>query len=118
MTLDYQIVNQTLKRSHPSTPSSALLVQHGHLSSKSDTPFTGNPLTKLLTLGKEDDNTEWHLSGSILDVYSGEQGISPVNMGLTSASCPSSLPMKREITETDTRALAKERQKKGQPQSH
>lgn len=38
------------------------------------------------------------LSGSILDVYSGEQGISPINMGLTSASCPSSLPMKREIT--------------------
>ncbi|XP_045144787.1 transcription factor EC [Echinops telfairi] len=33
-------------------------------------------------------------------------------MGLTSASCPSSLPMKREITDTDTRALAKERQKK------
>uniref|UniRef100_H0X1V5 Transcription factor EC n=2 Tax=Otolemur garnettii TaxID=30611 RepID=H0X1V5_OTOGA len=52
------------------------------------------------------------LSGSILDVYTGEQGISPVKMGLTSASCPSSLPMKREITETDTRALAKERQKK------
>ncbi|XP_007525493.1 transcription factor EC isoform X2 [Erinaceus europaeus] len=52
------------------------------------------------------------LSGSILDVYSGEQRLSPVNMGLTSASCPSSLPMKREITETDTRTLAKERQKK------
>nr|XP_012420750.1 PREDICTED: transcription factor EC isoform X1 [Odobenus rosmarus divergens] len=141
MTLDYQIVNQTLKRSHPPTPSSALLVQHGHTSPESDTGFTGNPLTKLLTLGKEDDNVEWHmedviediigmessfkeegtdspllmqrtLSGSILDVYSGEQGISPVNMGLTSPSCPSNLPMKREITETDTRALAKERQKK------
>ena len=38
------------------------------------------------------------VSGSILDVYSGEQEISPVNMGLTSASCPSSLPIKREIT--------------------
>lgn len=38
------------------------------------------------------------LSGSILDVYGGEQGISPVNMGLTSASCPGNLPMKREIT--------------------
>lgn len=38
------------------------------------------------------------VSGSILDVYSGEQEILPVNMGLTSASCPSSLPMKREIT--------------------
>uniref|UniRef100_A0A7N5JMA5 Transcription factor EC n=1 Tax=Ailuropoda melanoleuca TaxID=9646 RepID=A0A7N5JMA5_AILME len=127
MTLDYQIVNQTLKRSHPPTPSSALLVQHGHLSPESDAGLTGNPLTKLLTLGKEDDNVEWHMedviediigmessfkeegtdspllmqrtiSGSILDVYSGEQGISPVNMGLTSASCPSSLPMKREIT--------------------
>uniref|UniRef100_A0A8C0SVB4 Transcription factor EC n=1 Tax=Canis lupus familiaris TaxID=9615 RepID=A0A8C0SVB4_CANLF len=98
MTLDYQIVNQTLKRSHPPTPNSALLVQHGHQSPESDTGLTGNPLTKLLSVGKEDDNVEWHLSGSILDVYSGEQGISPVNMGLTSASCPSSLPMKREIT--------------------
>ncbi|KAL2777579.1 transcription factor EC isoform a [Daubentonia madagascariensis] len=139
MTLDHQIINQTLKRSQP--PSSALLVQHGHTTLDSDAGLTGNPLTKLLTLGKEDDNAEWHmedviediismessfkeegtdspllmqrtLSGSILDVYSGEQGISPVKMGLTSASCPSSLPMKREITETDTRALAKERQKK------
>ncbi|XP_051007859.1 transcription factor EC isoform X1 [Acomys russatus] len=52
------------------------------------------------------------LSGSILDVYSGEQDISPVNAGLTSASCPNILPMKKEIAETDSRALAKERQKK------
>ncbi|XP_054844705.1 transcription factor EC isoform X2 [Eublepharis macularius] len=34
------------------------------------------------------------------------------NMGLTNASCPSNLPVKTEITETDTRAMAKERQKK------
>ncbi|XP_010620176.1 transcription factor EC isoform X2 [Fukomys damarensis] len=52
------------------------------------------------------------LSGSILDAYSDERGISPINMGLTNASCPISLPMKTEIAETDTRALAKERQKK------
>ncbi|XP_037692264.1 transcription factor EC isoform X2 [Choloepus didactylus] len=106
MTLDHQIINQTLKQSHPGAP----LVQHGQVSPDSDVGLTGNPLTKLLTLGKEDDSAEWHLSGSILDVYSGDQGISPANMGLTSDSC--SLPMKREITETDTRALAKERQKK------
>lgn len=141
MTFDYQIVSQTLQQSHPPTPSSALLEKHGHLSPESDPGLTGNTHTKLLTLGKEDDRAEWHmehviediigmessfkeegtdspllmqrtLSGSILNVYGGEQGISPVNMGLTSASCPSSLPMKREITETDTRALAKERQKK------
>ncbi|XP_023393729.1 transcription factor EC [Pteropus vampyrus] len=141
MTLDHQIINQTLKRSYPPTPGSALLLQYAHPSPQNDAGPTGNPLAKLLTLGKEDDNVEWHmkdviedvinmessfkeegtespllmqrtLSGSILDVYSGEQEISPVNMGLTSASCPSSLPLKRETTETDTRALAKERQKK------
>nr|XP_036846455.1 transcription factor EC isoform X2 [Manis javanica] len=112
MTFDNQIVSQTLQQSHPPTPSSELLEKHGHLSPESDPGLTGNTHTKLLTLGKEDDRAEWHLSGSILNVYGGEQGISPVNMGLTSASCPSSLPMKREITETDTRALAKERQKK------
>ena len=39
----------------------------------------------------------FQLSGSILDVYSDEQGISPVNAGLTNASCPSILPMKKEI---------------------
>ncbi|XP_008565051.1 PREDICTED: transcription factor EC [Galeopterus variegatus] len=141
MTLDHQIVNQNLKRSHPPVPSNALLVQQGHTTPDSDPGLTENQLTRLLALGKEDDSTKWHMedvtediigmessfkeegtdspvlmqrtfSGSILDVYSGEQGISPINMGLTSASCPSSLPMKREIIENDTRALAKERQKK------
>ncbi|XP_062957105.1 transcription factor EC [Cynocephalus volans] len=141
MTLDHQIVNQTLKRSHPPVPSNALLVHQGHTTPDSDTGLTESQLTRLLALGKEDDSTKWHMedltediigmessfkeegtdspvlmqrtfSGSILDVYSGEQGISSINMGLTSASCPSSLPMKREITENDTRALAKERQKK------
>ncbi|XP_036895450.1 transcription factor EC [Sturnira hondurensis] len=141
MTLDHQIVNQTFKQSNPPTQRSVLVAHPGHLSPKGDTVLAGDPLTKLLTLGKEDDNVEWHmedaiedissmesnfkeegtespllmqrrLSGSILDVYSGEQGISSVNMGLTSASCTRSLSVKREITETDTRALAKERQKK------
>ncbi|XP_064230270.1 transcription factor EC isoform X1 [Aotus nancymaae] len=141
MTLDHQIINPTLKRSRPAVPSGGPLVQHAHTTPDSDPGLAENPLTKLLALGKEDDNAQWHmedviediidmessfkeegtdspllmqrtLSGSILDVYSSEQGISPINMGLTSASCPSSLPMKREITETDTRALTKERQKK------
>uniref|UniRef100_A0A2K5V9X1 Transcription factor EC n=1 Tax=Macaca fascicularis TaxID=9541 RepID=A0A2K5V9X1_MACFA len=112
MILDHQIINPALKWSQPTVPSGGPLVQQAHTTLDSDAGLSENPLTKLLTLGKEDDNAQWHLSGSILDVYSGEQGISPINMGLTSASCPSSLPMKREITETDTRALAKERQKK------
>uniref|UniRef100_A0A8C2N4Z5 Transcription factor EC n=1 Tax=Capra hircus TaxID=9925 RepID=A0A8C2N4Z5_CAPHI len=54
---------------------------------------------KTIAIVKVIDTSKLKLvSGSILDVYSGEQEISPVNMGLTSASCPSSLPMKREIT--------------------
>lgn len=112
MTLDHQILNQTVTLSHPLTSSSSLLVQDRRLSLKGDAGFTTDSLIKFLTPGKEDDSTEWHLSGSILDVYSSEKRISPVNMGLTSASCPSSLPMKRETTESDSRALAKERQKK------
>ncbi|XP_045702877.1 transcription factor EC isoform X4 [Phyllostomus hastatus] len=127
MTLDHKIVNQTFKQSYPPTQRSVLVVQPGHSPPKSDTVLAGDPLTKLLTFGKEDDNVEWHLSGSILDVYSSEQGISSVNMGLTNASCPRSLSVKREITacfmnfmmdlhltftKTDTPALAKERQKK------
>lgn len=61
MTLDHQIINQTLKRSYPPTPGSALLVQYAHPSPQNDAGPTGNPLTKLLTLGKEDDNVEWHV---------------------------------------------------------
>ncbi|XP_010164412.2 transcription factor EC [Antrostomus carolinensis] len=37
--------------------------------------------------------------------------MAPANMGLTNASCPPNLPVKRELT-ADTRAMAKERQKK------
>uniref|UniRef100_A0A8C5KUT4 Transcription factor EC n=1 Tax=Jaculus jaculus TaxID=51337 RepID=A0A8C5KUT4_JACJA len=112
MTLDHQIINQTLKRPPPPAPGCVFVAQHGHMSPDSDTGLATNPFMRLLTLETEDGTTEWQLSGSILDVYSGDQGISSVNMGLTSASCPSGLPMKKEFTETDTRALAKERQKK------
>ncbi|XP_048196056.1 transcription factor EC isoform X2 [Perognathus longimembris pacificus] len=141
MTLDHQIISQSLRHSHPPSPSCVLLTQYGHTSPDRDTGLIGTHHTELLTLGKDNGSVEWHvedviediismestfkekgthtplvmqrtLSGGILDVYSGEQGILPVNMGLTSASCPSNLPMKKEITETDPRALTKERQKK------
>ncbi|XP_069852708.1 transcription factor EC isoform X2 [Dipodomys merriami] len=141
MTLDHQIISQTIRLSHSPSTSCVLWTQYGHPSPDRDAGLTGTPLTKLLTLGKDNGSVEWHvedviediigmesnfeekgtnspllmqrtLSGSILDVYSGKKGISPVNMGLTSASCPSNLPMKKEIIETDPRALTKERQKK------
>ncbi|KAM4675056.1 transcription factor EC isoform 2-T2 [Discoglossus pictus] len=52
------------------------------------------------------------LSSSILDVYGSDQGIPSANMGLSNASCPSGLGVKREVADTDNRVLAKERQKK------
>ncbi|XP_056128705.1 melanocyte inducing transcription factor a isoform X5 [Lampris incognitus] len=51
------------------------------------------------------------VSGNLLDMY-GNQGLPPPGLGINN-SCPSSLPnIKREYTEAEVRALAKERQKK------
>ncbi|KAM7325436.1 hypothetical protein ACRRTK_015689 [Alexandromys fortis] len=153
MTLDHQVFNQTLKSTPPPAPSCMPQGEHGPMSPDSDAACTGNPFTKLLTLGREDGRAEWHhlqaqdkddegegenhcycegsrpfrveageyahleilslsgdetglmlnlkfrvtLSGSILDVYPDEQGISPVNTNLMNASCPNILPMKKEI---------------------
>ncbi|XP_039582919.1 transcription factor EC isoform X3 [Passer montanus] len=99
-----------------------------------------SPVTKLLALGSQHENAmeeviediinmesnfndegigcsetpllmQRTLSSSILDIYNSDQGMAPANMGLTNASCPANLPVKRELT-ADTRAMAKERQKK------
>ncbi|GAB1290570.1 Transcription factor EC [Apodemus speciosus] len=135
--LDCRVFDQTLGKAPPPAASRMPLAEHGPMSPDSDAGCAGNPFTNPLALGKEAGAADWHeeakerndegerenhrycegyrpfqLSGSILDVYSDEQSISPVNTGLTNASCPSILPMKKEIAETDSRALAKERQKK------
>ncbi|KAM3925230.1 transcription factor EC [Leptodactylus fuscus] len=52
------------------------------------------------------------LSSNILEVYNTDQSISTSTMGLSNTSCTSGGGVKREVTDTDTRALAKERQKK------
>uniref|UniRef100_F7FA62 BHLH domain-containing protein n=1 Tax=Monodelphis domestica TaxID=13616 RepID=F7FA62_MONDO len=122
LTLDTKLLNQTLTLTHPQATGTVNLVQNGHVPPDSKIRITENPIIKLLALGKDHENVMEDvfediismeaLSGSILDVYNGDQGISPVNMGLTNASCPRSQSVKREIPETDTRALTKERQKK------
>nr|XP_020506052.1 transcription factor EC isoform X3 [Labrus bergylta] len=52
------------------------------------------------------------LSGSMLDIYGGEPGMSAPNGGMSPTSNPTNLTVKREYTEHDTRVMAKERQKK------
>ncbi|XP_030229861.1 transcription factor EB isoform X3 [Gadus morhua] len=51
------------------------------------------------------------LSTSHLDVYSGP-GMTGPAIAMTSNSCPANLAVKRELTDTEARVMAKERQKK------
>ncbi|XP_050813390.1 microphthalmia-associated transcription factor isoform X13 [Gopherus flavomarginatus] len=51
------------------------------------------------------------VSGNLIDLY-GNQGMPPSGLNISN-SCPANLPnIKRELTESEARALAKERQKK------
>ncbi|XP_060759187.1 transcription factor EC isoform X3 [Neoarius graeffei] len=52
------------------------------------------------------------LNSSMLEVYGGDQGMTASHGGLPPPSCPTKLSVKMEVTEHDTRVLAKERQKK------
>uniref|UniRef100_A0A8C8ZNU5 Transcription factor EB n=1 Tax=Prolemur simus TaxID=1328070 RepID=A0A8C8ZNU5_PROSS len=52
------------------------------------------------------------LSSSHLNVYSSDPQVTASLVGVTSSSCPADLTQKRELTDAESRALAKERQKK------
>ncbi|XP_018602722.1 transcription factor EC isoform X1 [Scleropages formosus] len=52
------------------------------------------------------------LSGSMLEAFGAEQGMTAPSGGMTPAPCATKLTVKSEVTEHDTRVLAKERQKK------
>ncbi|NXC65497.1 TFEC factor, partial [Anhinga anhinga] len=132
----------SLSHSHTIQPVGVTsILRNGHMPPISDIGTPESPVTKLLALGGEHENAmeeviediinmessfndegigcsetpllmQRTLSSSILDIYNSDQGMAPANMGLTNASCPANLPVKRELTEADTRAMAKERQKK------
>ncbi|XP_072341371.1 transcription factor EC-like isoform X1 [Scyliorhinus torazame] len=62
-------------------------------------------------------NNTMPLSSSILDVFGGDQGMTATTIGLSGGTCSTNLPVKREISATqsgnaESRALVKERQKK------
>ncbi|XP_077645165.1 transcription factor EB isoform X1 [Lonchura striata] len=52
------------------------------------------------------------MSSSHINVYSGDPQVTASLVGVTSSSCPADLTQKRELTDAESRALAKERQKK------
>uniref|UniRef100_A0A8D0LB84 Transcription factor EC n=1 Tax=Sphenodon punctatus TaxID=8508 RepID=A0A8D0LB84_SPHPU len=123
---------------HP--PGVTPVLRNGHMPPVADLNTSESPVAKLLAVGGEHENAmeeviddiinmessfndegigcsevpllmQRTLSSSILDIYNSDQGVPPANLGLTNVSCPSTLPVKREIA-ADTRAMAKERQKK------
>uniref|UniRef100_A0A8C8RR78 Transcription factor EB n=1 Tax=Pelusios castaneus TaxID=367368 RepID=A0A8C8RR78_9SAUR len=63
-------------------------------------------------------NPEMHMpntlpmSSSHMNVYSSDPQMTASLVGVTSSSCPADLTQKRELTDAENRALAKERQKK------
>ncbi|TWW64591.1 Transcription factor EC [Takifugu flavidus] len=98
---------------HPHPPGQALatvpIMRNGHVAPVSDGSNPNSPVT-LLTMTNHD--SEVSLSGSMLDIYGGEQGMNAAKGGMSPTSNPSKLTVKREYTEHDTRVIAKERQKK------
>ncbi|EMP30870.1 Transcription factor EB [Chelonia mydas] len=63
-------------------------------------------------------NPEMHMpntlpmSSSHMNVYSGDPQLTASLVAVTSSSCPADLTQKRDLTDAESRALAKERQKK------
>ncbi|NXM89143.1 TFEC factor, partial [Oenanthe oenanthe] len=131
----------SLSHSHTIQPVGVSSILRSHMAPASSAGPGDSPVPKLLALGAEREHAmeeviediinmesnfndegigcsetpllmQRTLSSSILDIYNSDQGMAPANMGLTNASCPANLPVKRELTEADTRAMAKERQKK------
>ncbi|XP_050825910.1 LOW QUALITY PROTEIN: transcription factor EC [Serinus canaria] len=139
LALDTKLSGQTLSLSQPQPVAVSSILRSGPMAPASGA--TDSAVTKLLALGGQHEHAmeeviediinmesnfndegigcsetpllmQRTLSSSILDIYNSDQGMAPANMGLTNASCPANLPVKRELTEADTRAMAKERQKK------
>ncbi|XP_063301165.1 transcription factor EC isoform X1 [Pelobates fuscus] len=142
LTLGTKFSSQPLSYPHAIQPTGvSSTLRNGHMSPAPEACTNDGMVTNLLTLGSGQENemeeviddimslessfnddglnctepsllmsSNLPLSGSILDVYNNDQGITSSNMGLSNNSCPSSIGVKREVT--DTRAMAKERQKK------
>ncbi|XP_018108046.1 transcription factor EC isoform X2 [Xenopus laevis] len=142
LNLGNKFSTQTLAYSHPHVVQPTGIVptlRNGYMSPDTDNCTTDCQLTKLMPLGANSENeieeviddiislessfnddglncaepallmsSNLSLSSNILDIYNSDQSS---DMGLSNNVCPS-MGVKREVTDTDTRAMVKERQKK------
>ncbi|XP_020954330.1 transcription factor EB isoform X1 [Sus scrofa] len=92
-------------------PAASPGVRAGHVLSSSAGNSAPNSPMAMLHIGSNPER-ELPLSSSHLNVYSGDPQVTASLVGVTSSSCPADLTQKRELTDAESRALAKERQKK------
>ncbi|XP_047588557.1 transcription factor EB isoform X2 [Lutra lutra] len=92
-------------------PAASPGVRAGHVMSSSAGNSAPNSPMAMLHIGSNPER-ELPLSSSRLNVYSGDPQVTASLVGVTSSSCPADLTQKRELTDAESRALAKERQKK------
>ncbi|XP_041935326.1 transcription factor EC isoform X3 [Alosa sapidissima] len=114
LTLSSKLAGQAHPGPHPHAGQplgTVPVMRNGHMPPQGDGSTPGSPI-HLLTLATSSHDSEVSLNGGILDVYSGEPGMLTPHGGLPPISCPTKLTVKREVTEHDTRVMAKERQKK------
>uniref|UniRef100_A0A8C8ZQC9 Transcription factor EB n=1 Tax=Prolemur simus TaxID=1328070 RepID=A0A8C8ZQC9_PROSS len=92
-------------------PAASPGVRAGHVLSSSAGNSAPNSPMAMLHIGSNPER-ELPLSSSHLNVYSSDPQVTASLVGVTSSSCPADLTQKRELTDAESRALAKERQKK------
>ncbi|XP_061869648.1 transcription factor EB isoform X2 [Colius striatus] len=92
-------------------PAASPGVRPGHVVSSSAGNSAPNSPMAMLNIGSNPER-ELPMSSSHMNVYSGDPQVTASLVGVTSSSCPAELTQKRELTDAESRALAKERQKK------
>ncbi|XP_064327913.1 transcription factor EB isoform X2 [Phalacrocorax carbo] len=92
-------------------PAASPGVRPSHVMSSSAGNSAPNSPMAMLNIGSNPER-ELPMSSSHMNVYSGDPQVTASLVGVTSSSCPANLTQKRELTDAESRALAKERQKK------
>uniref|UniRef100_A0A8C4VS77 Transcription factor EB n=1 Tax=Gopherus evgoodei TaxID=1825980 RepID=A0A8C4VS77_9SAUR len=100
-----------IRQSPKPPPAASPGIRPGHVMSSSAGNSAPNSPMAMLNISSNPER-ELPMSSSHMNVYSGDPQLMAPLVGVTSSSCPADLTQKRDMTDAESRALAKERQKK------
>ncbi|XP_042705006.2 transcription factor EB isoform X4 [Chrysemys picta bellii] len=100
-----------IRHSPKPPPAASPGVRPGHVMSSSAGNSAPNSPMAMLNISSNPER-ELPMSSSHMNVYSGDPQLAASLVAVTSSSCPADLTQKRDLTDAENRALAKERQKK------